>query len=90
MINGTEKEFFEIPNNIKKIDGIEVGDLMMSNSQTLSKDDRSAVINAAAVDVEQKQMFSDDLINLLKKFNITHKEVISRILSRQIKEVLSE
>jgi len=88
MNGGTEKEFFAIPENLKKLNGVEAGGLMMSSKVTLSKDDRSAAIDAAARNIEQKQIHSEDLKNMLKGLNVSDKEILARIVSRQINEVL--
>lgn len=90
MADGTEKELFAFPEKIKELDGREIGDFPISAEQILSKDDRSAVLVAAAEHVEQKKRFSSDLSVLLKEFNITHKEIVLATLSRQIKRMLSK
>ncbi len=85
----TEKEFFAIPENLKKLEGIEIGKYPISSEQILSKDDRGAVLNAAAECVEQKTPFSPDLEKLMKEFKVIQEEIVLKVVDRQIRRVLA-
>lgn len=87
----SEVEFPEIDNflrKLKKLDGQIVGEIMMSSEQTLFTDDRSAVIDAAAMNIEQKKESSDDLKKLLNELSVTDEEIIQRMVIRHVNEVL--
>ncbi len=78
----------DIPKKIKRLDGVILGEVNMPSNTTLSKDDRSAVIDAVAANMEQKQELSSDLKDLAVKFGVTEEEIIDRMFIRLLNAVL--
>ena len=84
------KKKTNIPDNIRKLDGLVPGERLMKSGQNLSENDRKAVIDAAAMNIEQKLSFSDSLEQLLIEFNVDEQEIVKRVISRQIKNMLGK
>ncbi len=85
MADGTEKEFFAIPENLNKLEGIKIGEYPISSEQILAKDDKGAVLNAAAECVEQKTPFLPDLEKLMKEFKVTQEQIVLKVVERQLR-----